>query len=387
VPYQQFSESLDSIGGTFDLVISSSGIIKMANISAEVVENRIREYGKLWMIDDLIRVRASDEVQVPILGYPKYKDRATDYELFTGKDLDRMVNETCHMLMKAGLELNSHKTVGLFAPSDLSYVITFFALFRLGCRVLTISIRLSETACLNLMERTECDTLIVGSTVRIAATTEGLKRTRSDLHFIPMPARSDFDKPNSPPEPVFRDIPDKEAEHAQLALFGHSSGSTGLPKPLSLSHRSILSNNFSGTGCKAFNALPWYHLHGLFTSFQAMYMRKTAHLYNADLPLTAEHLVAALKEVQPEICHTVPYVLKLMAERQEGIEVLKRCKYVTSAGARTPDELGDRVVEQGVNLGVIFGLFVKNHNTSYKVENPLTLLSSPGPRSAIWATQ
>ncbi len=47
-----------------------------------------------------------------------------------------------------------------------------------------------------------------------------------------------------------------------------------------------------------------------------------------------------------------------MAESQDGVEVLKRCKFVTAAGARTPDELGDRVVQQGVNFGVILGLFV-----------------------------
>ncbi|KAI3337126.1 acetyl-CoA synthetase-like protein [Xylariaceae sp. AK1471] len=333
----------------------------MANISAEVVEDRIRQFGKPWMIDDLIRERAKDEVQVPILGYPRHKDRATDYELLTGKEVDRMVDETCRVLMKAGLKMNSYKTIGLFAPSDLSFVITFFALFRLGCKVLTVSIRLSEPACLHLIERTECDTMIIGSTVRIASTTDGLKKTRPDLTFIPMPTRAEFDIPDSSAEPVVRPILDREAEHAQLALFGHSSGSTGHPKPLALSHRSVLNNNYSGTGCKAFNALPWYHLHGLFTSFQAIYMRKTAHLYNADLPLTAEHLVAALKEIQPEICHTVPYVLKLMAERQDGIEVLQRCKFVTSAGARTPDELGDRVVKQGINLGVIFGLTEVGH--------------------------
>ncbi|KAI1425982.1 acetyl-CoA synthetase-like protein [Xylaria sp. FL1777] len=333
----------------------------MSNISAEVVEGHIRQFGRPLMIDDLIRERAKDEVQVPILGYPRYKDKATDYELFTGKDLDRMVDETCRVLMKAGLEMNSRKTVGLFAPSDLSFVVALFALSRIGCRALTVSIRLSEVACLNLMERTECDTLIVGSTVRIVATIDGLKKARPDLKFIPMPTRAEFDKPDRPPEPVVRPILDREAEHTQLALFGHSSGSTGLPKPLSLSHRSILNNVYFGTGCKAFNALPWYHLHGVFTSFQAMYMRKTAHLYNANLPLTTEHLVAALKEIQPEICHTVPYILKLMAERQDGIEVLKRCKFVTAAGARTPDELGDRVVQQGVNLGVILGLTEVGH--------------------------
>ncbi|GAP89220.1 putative nrps-like enzyme [Rosellinia necatrix] len=333
----------------------------MANISAEVIEERVRQFGKPWMIDDLIRVRAKDEVQVPILGYPRHKDRATDYELFTGKDLDRMVDEACRVLIGAGLEMNSHKTIGLFAPSDLSYIIALFALSRLGCKILTVSIRLGELACLNLMERTSCDTMIIGSTVRVKITVDGLKRARPGLILIPMPARAEFDKPDSPCQPVVRPIPDREAEHAQLALYGHSSGSTGFPKPLALSHRSVLNNIYFGTGCMAFNALPWYHLHGIFTSFQAIYMRKTAHLYNAHLPLTAEHLIAALKEIQPEICHTVPYVLKLMAERQDGIDALKNCKFVTAAGARTPDELGNRVVQQGVNLGVILGLTEVGH--------------------------
>ncbi|KAI1500483.1 hypothetical protein F5X99DRAFT_236607 [Biscogniauxia marginata] len=330
----------------------------MANISVEVVEDRIRKFGKLWMIDDLIRERAKDEVQVPILGYPKYDDSASEYEFFTGKDLDRMVDEACRVLVKMGLEVNSHKIVALFAPSDLSFIVTFFALFRLGCKVLTMSIRLSEPACLSLLKRTECDTVLHGSTARINSTIAGITAAHRDLKLLPMLAREEFDRPGNSMEPFVRHITDKETEHTQLALLAHSSGSTGLPKPLALSHRSVLNNLFSGTGCKAFNALPWYHLHGLFTSTQAMYMRKTAHLFNAHLPLTADHLVSALKAVQPEICHTVPYALKLMAEREDGIEVLRRCKFVTSAGARTPDELGDRLVHQGVNFGVIFGFEV-----------------------------
>jgi hypothetical protein len=38
------------------------------------------------------------------------------------------------------------------------------------------------------------------------------------------------------------------------------------------------------------------------------------------------------------------------------VELLKKCKAVTSAGAPTPDELGDRMIKEGVKLGVLFGL-------------------------------
>ncbi|KAI0006634.1 acetyl-CoA synthetase-like protein [Xylariaceae sp. FL0662B] len=333
----------------------------MANISAELVEERLNKFGKLWMIDDLVRVRARDEDQAPILGYPRYNDNAADYEYFTGKDLDRMVDEACRVLVQAGLEVNSRKTVALFALSDLSFVVTFFALFRLGCKVLTISVRLNEPACLHLLERAKCDTILHGTAARINSIISDIKEARRDLVCIQMPDRKDFDKPGQSTEPFQRPIPNKEAEHTEVALIMHSSGSTGLPKPLLLSHRGLLSSLVSGTGLKAFNALPWYHLHGLMTSIQAMWMRRPAHLFNAHLPLTADNLISALKTIQPEICHTVPYVLKLMAERQDGVDVLKNCKFVTSAGARTPDELGDRVVKAGVRFGILYGMTEVGH--------------------------
>ncbi len=235
---------------------------------------------------------------------------------------------------------------------------SFFALFRLGYKVLSLSIRLGPPACLHLLEKAECHTILHGSSARIDSTIAAVVAARPDVALVPMLERSDFDKPSAPAEPFVRPIPDRDAEHTSVVLIAHSSGSTGLPKPLILSHRALLNTVLSGTGLKAFNALPWYHLHGLITSIQAIWMRRTAHLFNAHLPLTAANLVAALQVIRPEICHCVPYALKLIAEEPEGVELLRRCKHVTSAGAKTPDELGDRMVKEGVNLGVIFGLYV-----------------------------
>ncbi|KAI0108507.1 acetyl-CoA synthetase-like protein [Daldinia grandis] len=304
----------------------------MANISPHTVEERISKFGKLWMIDDLIRERGKDDEQVPILGYPRHDHSATEYEYFTGKDLDRMVDNACRALVQSGLGVNSGKTI-----------------------------RLNPPACLHLLGQAGCDTILYGTTARIDSVMAEIREARQDLMFTQMLARADFDSQEASPGPFLRDIPIKEMEHVQVTLMMHSSGSTGLPKLLFLSHRSLLASVVSGTGLRAFNPLPWYHLHGLITSIQAMWMRKTAHLFNAHLPLTADNLISALKLIQPEICHTVPYALKLIAERQDGIDVLKRCKFVTSAGARTPDELGNRVVEQGVNLGLIFGLTEVGH--------------------------
>lgn len=148
---------------------------------------------------------------------------------------------------------------------------------------------------------------------------------------------------------------DRESQRDKIALIMHSSGSTGLPKPVFLSHRNVLCHPVQGPGLHNFGALPLYHMYGVSTTLQAMYMKKTANIFNALLPLTAENLIMSIKAVQPEVIHAVPYALGLLAEQPLGIAYLKSCNTVTAAGARTPDELGDRLVKEGVNLGVVFG--------------------------------
>ncbi|KJR86710.1 NRPS-like enzyme [Sporothrix schenckii 1099-18] len=323
---------------------------------------RIEQFGKCYTIDDVVRLRARDEEQTPILGMPRGKDDPADYEYFTGAELDRMVDEACRALVAKGLVVNSKKTVTLYAVSDLSYVVTFFALFRLGCKVLTMSARLGPPACLHLLKTAESDIVLHSSNARIDSTLAEVVVERPGIQLLPMLTRDEFDKPDAPPQPPFvREIADPDAEHVEVCLMAHSSGSTGLPKPLLLSHRSLQNSLLSGTGLRAFNALPWYHVHGLITSLQAMWMRCPAHLFNPMLPLTAANLVAALRVIKPEVCHCVPYALSLIAEDQAGVDVLKQCRIVTSAGAKTPDELGDRLIASGVNLGVIYGLTEVGH--------------------------
>lgn len=53
--------------------------------------------------------------------------------------------------------------------------------------------------------------------------------------------------------------------------------------------------------------------------------------------------------------YAVPYVLKLLAETEEGIECLAGFEAVSYAGAAVPDDLGDRLTERGVNLVSFYG--------------------------------
>ena len=87
---------------------------------------------------------------------------------------------------------------------------------------------------------------------------------------------------------------DRETEIDEIAVIIRSSGSTELPKSVSLSHRNMLTHPMQGAAMNSFGALPLFHMYGLSTTFQAMHMRKRVNPFSASLPMTGE---------EPDDCH------------------------------------------------------------------------------------
>jgi acyl-coenzyme A synthetase/AMP-(fatty) acid ligase len=135
---------------------------------------------------------------------------------------------------------------------------------------------------------------------------------------------------------------------SRTSFIIHSSGSTGLPKPIFQTHKACLTNYSSSTGYRAFLTLPLYHNHGLSTFFRGVYSGNPTYFFNANLPLSASNLLRAMEAAQPESFHGVPYALKLLAETDQGIKALAKCKLVLYGGSSCPDELGDKLVNAGV---------------------------------------
>lgn len=89
-----------------------------------------------------------------------------------------------------------------------------------------------------------------------------------------------------------------------------------------------------------------------------MYQRKTAFFLNPNRPVTCKGLTAAIQAAKPSTLCAVPYTLKLLREQQSGIEALKSCGQVVFTGSQCPDDLGDFLVGQGVNLATFMGAYV-----------------------------
>jgi acyl-coenzyme A synthetase/AMP-(fatty) acid ligase len=252
--------------------------------------------------------------------------------------------------------------VGLYSPSTLDYLINIYALGRLGYTSFLISPRLPAIAVASLLEKTEAH-LFLHAEEHESRATQCREFVSYPLKILSILSRSEFDNPgNVIPVPA-RDVDPVKEQH-RFYIMLHSSGSTGLPKPISYTNARLLVSCLTSPSLVAFQSLPFFHAHGLVTYSQAIWSRKTIYLFDGYTPQTNRTLTEAINTARPEIVWTVPYVLKLLAESEDGIETLKRCQIVSSSGSRCPDELGDMLTEKGIFLGCIFGsyAFLSNVN-------------------------
>lgn len=175
------------------------------------------------------------------------------------------------------------------------------------------------------------------------------------LRIIPLPVRSDYDHPNDTTPEFARENVDNKKENQRKFMMMHSSGSTGLPRPIDYTHKRLFVTVLASMNAKAFQSVPLFHAYGFVTLVQAIWDRKTVYMFNGNVPQTHDTVTAAINAAQPEIVWTVPYVLGLLAEKPAGMETLKKCKVVSSGGSRCPDELGDLLVANGIHFGTGFG--------------------------------
>lgn len=221
----------------------------------------------------------------------------------------------------------------------------------MGFSVLFLSTRLPTEAYLALLKETECKKVVVGP--KQTSNLLGVQEVYP-LETYPLPSYKASGQKFAV-SPRFRRQTVLQDEENTVAFIVHSSGSTGLPKPIYQTHRQCLSNYATGSGMRAFVTLPLFHNHGLATMFRGMVTGKRTALYNANLPLTNQNLVAAMAAADFESFHCVPYALKVLAETPEGIAELEKTKLVLFGGSSCPDDLGDLLVQNGVNIVSHYG--------------------------------
>ncbi|KAJ5769178.1 hypothetical protein N7520_003737 [Penicillium odoratum] len=309
-------------------------------------------------IDGLLKDHAaqSDQANHPLVCYPVRK--ADDFEEHTAADMDKYTDLAARYYIEKGLppadpNLEKAPIVALLAGSSFEVILTFFALNRLGYTVLFLSTRLTAPAYARLLSMVDCSQLVIAN--QYQQTVTDICSERPGCTRFPILKRDDWFNRPSNAQKFQRSNVDPARESKKMAWILHSSGSTGFPKPIFLTNYQCLANFRKSFGLRLFTISPLFHSHALMELGRAFYTRQSAYLGNHSLAITYQNLVDALKVAKPQQISAVPYVIKLLAEKQEGIEALASPQLVLYGGSSCPDDLGDRLVAQGVNLVANYG--------------------------------
>ncbi|OBR12923.1 Male sterility protein [Colletotrichum higginsianum IMI 349063] len=301
-------------------------------------------------VDELVRRRVRAYPDRVIVSYPSSGINYVDY---TMRQLDVFAYRVAKLYeQRIPSRLSSNEkptTVAVLGPSNFDYLITMLALTKLGHTTLFLSTRISQEAIESLITVTGAQYLLADK--RYLETAEAAKQTLPHLDVFEIAGQTAFDFPIEVHADTRLDYGrDLSVETNNLVYVIHSSGSTGLPKPIYQTQKSAIHNYSSSMNMKAFITLPLYHNHGICNLYRAVYSGKPIHLYNADLPLTREHLTSIMRKHNFDIFYGVPYALKLLAETDDGMDLLRQLKIVMYGGSACPDDLGDTLVNNGVNL-------------------------------------
>ena len=184
---------------------------------------------------------------------------------------------------------------------------------------------------------------------------------------------------------------------SDVAYLHHTSGtSSGLPKPIPQTHRAavgVLPALSSSSAAATFTTTPLYH-GGVADCFRAWTSGAMIWLFpGADLPITASNICRSLDcaansaktHQTPEVkfFSSVPYVLQMLAAEDEGLCALRQMELVGVGGAALPQDVGNDLVQKGINLVSRFGSaecgFLMSSHRAYATDKDWQYLRSDAP--------
>ncbi|KAI0931549.1 hypothetical protein AcV5_004990 [Taiwanofungus camphoratus] len=318
-------------------------------------------------LTELVAIRARDQPN-DVAFYTGISEPGNPLRPLTYSQVERAVDRLCAHYAGLGLlppierpGLPPPRSIAVLTSTAIDESLLEIALAKLGLSPLLLSVNNSVPAVAHLCKLTKASHLVYGS--RFPAEAEQAQKLLADQGYdieivpekrFPLWGQDGVEKANIVPFPAVLRPKD---EMNRVAVILHSSGSTGFPKPVFITHITFIANVHDFVFKAGFSALPVFHGFGHYSVFRCYYAAVPFVLMPPHLPLTSANICNVIKSspVDCRECCAVPYVIKLLGETEEGTLTLANFDTVTYSGAALPDDLGDRLTAAGVNLISTYG--------------------------------
>ncbi|KAL7629881.1 hypothetical protein AAE478_001404 [Parahypoxylon ruwenzoriense] len=342
----------------------------MASGTVSEAENRSNEpdYGRRllpYIIDEIAEKDPGREA----FSIPRSSNPKDGWSVITFQEYSKAINHFAHKIVETcgRPPAGAFPTIAYLGPNDARYVVLLVGAVKAGYKPLFISPRNSQQGQLSLFDTTDCRILAFPKTHRELVRPWLEKREMNTIEVGPIEAW--FPEQDVEPFPYERTF--DQAEWEPLLIL-HTSGSTGIPKPVISTHGMLAINDlhhvlpdFHGTttwlrgwmdnSTRNLIPMPLFHAAGMYLFIFSIYWGTPVAFGIGDRPLSADLVIECLENVDVEGVMLPPALLEEMSQSEEYINPLAQLKLVVFGGGNLNRDAGNRLVKRGVKLSNLIG--------------------------------
>ncbi|KAL2680619.1 hypothetical protein Neosp_008221 [[Neocosmospora] mangrovei] len=313
------------------------------------------QHGRRLLPSLVDEIAISDPDRV-FYSFTKTNNPADGFQDINAKTFARAVNKCAWYIEKHLGRGQDFPTLAFIGPQDVVYGILTLACVKTGYKLLLLSPRNTLEASLFLLEETDCNTFLVPPKFPLPIVGQ-LIQARG-MNVQEMPALQHWLE-DGPVEPYPYTKTFDEARSEPFIVL-HTSGSTGMPKPLVQTHGTIATVDacmqlpslgyphtyFSKwSGFRLYLGFPLCHCAGLWMILPlCIYSGFVVVL--GPFPLSAETANAVHVHGNVQQCAHVPFILSDLVKNPTYIDNLGRLDIVGFGGGSIPKAVGDAITSR-----------------------------------------